>query len=269
MASSRPPLAPSRQPITAQLVAVATALLLVFLAALLPQLLPLRLLDPAWQLRLCGVLAENGVLPLLALGLLFLASYLDPDNAIIRSLRERASRLAVWAALGFFLLAPLQLYAMAQASTRLDLRQQQQRHSAEERLTAIERSITTARSSAELQQRLQALQAPPLPEAEQSLPLAQLRPVLLQRLAQTRPLVQRSLARGEPIPLPARLLQAVRGVVSNLAYAFAFSACAFGPKPIGAKKHRSLLQRLLAVISGLLDRLPQRRAEPIDEERIP
>ena len=80
MSSSRLPLDPSRRPITAQLVAVATALLLVFLAALLPQLLPLRLLEPAWQLRLCGVLAENGVLPLMALGLLFLASYLDPDN---------------------------------------------------------------------------------------------------------------------------------------------------------------------------------------------
>ena len=253
------------RPITAQLVAVAITLLLVFLAALLAQLLPLRLLDSAWQLRFCGLLAENGVLPLMGLGLLFLASYLDPDNAIIRSWRERASWLAIWASLGFFLLAPLQLFALAQASSRLDLRQQQQRHSAEERLAAIETSISTASSSTELQQRLQALQAPPLPEAEQSLPLAQLRPLLRQRLAQAKPLVQRSLARGDQIPLPARLLQALRGVVSNLAYGFAFAACAFG-----SNQERSLLQTLLAAISGLFDRTPQASdAEICQEEPIP
>ncbi len=264
MSSFSDPLPPILRPVTAQLVAVAMALLLVFLAALLPQLLPLRLLDSAWQLRLCGLLAENGVLPLMALGLLFLATYLDPDNSFVRSLRDGASWLAIWAALGFFLLAPLQLYALAQASSRLDVRQHQQRQIAEERLTAIGSTITTARSSAELQQRLQALQAPPLPEVEQNLPLSQLRPLLLQRLAQTRSLVQRSLASSRPIPLQARLLQALRGVVSNLAVGFAFAACAYG-----RKQDRSLLQAIVAAITGF-DREPQSSDEESwQEENLP
>ena len=56
------------RPITTKLVAIALALVAVFIATLLPQLLPPRLLDPQWQLTLCGVMAENGVLPLMALG---------------------------------------------------------------------------------------------------------------------------------------------------------------------------------------------------------
>lgn len=47
---------------------------------MLGQLLQLRLLEPNGQLRLCGLMGENGVLPLTALGLLFLAAYLDPVN---------------------------------------------------------------------------------------------------------------------------------------------------------------------------------------------
>jgi hypothetical protein len=244
--SYRDPEHPVQRPITAQLVAIAAALLLVFLASLLPQLLPLRLLDPSWQLRLCGVMSENGVLPLMALGLLFLATYLDPDNAIIRSLRESASWLAGVAALGFLLLIPLQLAALAQASSRLDLRQQQQRQIGQERLDAIKQAIAAAGSNVELNQRLVALQAPPLPAAELVLPLPQLRQLLSQRLLQTRALLQRSFSRPAQRPLHTLLLQALRGVLSNLAYGLAFAACAYG-----RRQQRSLLQAWLAGVYEL------------------
>lgn len=247
MHSYRDPEVPVQRPITAQLVAIAAALLLVFLASLLPQLLPPRLLDPSWQLRLCGVMAENGVLPLMALGLVFLAAYLDPANGRVRACRIHVSRLAGVAALGFLLLIPLQLAALAQASSRLDLRQQQQRQMGQERLEAIEQAIAAAGSNAELNQRLQTLQAPPLPATELALPLPQLRQLLSQRLLQTRALLQRSFSRPAQRPLNTLLLQAMRGMLSNLACGLAFAACAFG-----RKQQRSLLQSILDAPAQLL-----------------
>ena len=116
------PLSP--RPITAQLVAIALALLAVFIATLLPQLLPPRLLDPQWQLTLCGVMAENGVLPLMALGLLLLASYLDPANLWVLAIRFISSELAGLASVGFLLLIPLQIFAVVTSNSSLELHQQ-------------------------------------------------------------------------------------------------------------------------------------------------
>ena len=243
MHSYRDPEHPVQRPITAQLIAIAAALLVVFIAGILAQLLPPRLLDPSWQLRLCGVMAETGVLPLMALGLVFLAAYLKPANQWLQASRVLVSRLAGVAAIGFLLLIPLQLAALAQASSRLDLRQQQQRQIGQERLHAIEQAITAAGSNAELNQRLQTLKAPPLPATELALPLPQLRRLLGERLLQTQSLLQRSFSRPARLSLSTLLLQALRGVLSNLAYGLAFAACSFGPK-----RQRSLLQSWLLVL---------------------
>ncbi len=91
-----------------------------------------------------------------------------------------------------------------------------------------------------------ALQAPPLPAAELVLPLPQLRQLLSQRLLQTRALLQRSFSRPAQRPLHTLLLQALRGLLSNLAYGLAFAACAFG-----RRQQRSLLQSWLAGVYEL------------------
>jgi hypothetical protein len=218
------PLTP--RPITAQLVAIALALLAVFIATLLPQLLPPRLLDPQWQLTLCGVMAENGVLPLMALGLLLLASYLDPANLWVLAIRFISSELAGLAAVGFLLLIPLQIFAVVTSNSSLELHQQKQRQTAQARLDALEQAIASAGNRGELNQLLQNLQAPPLPPSEQALPLSQLRPLLSQRLLQTRSLLQNKFSAPARAPLTTLVLQVLRGVVSNLAYALAFAlAC--------------------------------------------
>lgn len=215
------PLTP--RPITAQLVAIALALLAVFIATLLPQLLPPRLLDPQWQLTLCGVMAENGVLPLMALGLLLLASYLDPANLWVLAIRFISSELAGLAAMGFLLLIPLQIVAVISSHSSLELHQQKQRQTALARLDALEQAIASAGSRGELNQLLQNLQAPPLPPSEQALPLPQLRPLLSERLLQTRSLLQHKFSAPARVPQATLVLQVLRGVVSNLAYALAFA----------------------------------------------
>jgi hypothetical protein len=235
---------PLQRPITAQLIAIALALLSVFIAGLLPQLLPPRLADPSWQLRLCGLMAETGVLPLMALGLVFLAAYLDPANLWVLAVRDRSSRLAGLAAVGFLLLIPLQIFALVSSSSSLSSQQQQQRLSAQVRLDALEQAIAVAASSDQLNQRLQTLQAPPLPAAELALPLPQLRRLLNQRLLQTRSLLQQQFARPVRLSLDSLLLQALRGILSNLAYGLAFAACSFG-----RRQQRSLLQSWLFGLS--------------------
>lgn len=212
-----------RRPITTQLLAIALALLAVFIATLLPQLLPPRLLDPNWQLTLCGVMAENGVLPLMALGLLSLATYLNPANPWVLAIRLLSNRLAGLAAIGFLLLIPLQIFAMKSSSSSLEFHQQKQRLTAQVRLDAIEQAIASAGSSDEINQRLQTLKAPPLPRSEQALPLSQLRPLLNQRLLQTRSLLKQKLFAPAQVPRSTRKLQILRGVVSNLAYTLAFA----------------------------------------------
>ena len=215
------PLTP--RPITAQLVAIALALLAVFIATLLPQLLPPRLLDPQWQLTLCGVMAENGVLPLMALGLLLLASYLDPANLWVLAFRVGSSELAGLAAMGFLLLIPLQIFAVISSHSNLEFHQQKQRQTAQVRLDVLEQAIASAGSRGELNQLLQNLQAPPLPPSEQALPLPQLRTLLSERLLQTRSLLQNKFSAPTQVPRSTLVLQVLRGVVSNLAYGVAFA----------------------------------------------
>jgi len=214
---------PLQRPITAQLIAIALALLSVFIAGLLPQLLPPRLIDPSWQLRLCGLMAETGVLPLMALGLLFLATYLDPANLWVLAFRVGSSRLAGLAAVGFLLLIPLQIFAVISSHSSLEFHQQKQRQTAQVRLDVLQQAIASAGSSDELNQRLQTLKAPPLPPSEQALPLPQLRTLLSERLLQTRSLLQNKFSAPTQVPRSTLLLQVLRGVVSNLAYGVAFA----------------------------------------------
>ena len=89
----------------------AWALAAAFALAVLAPLMPPLLLDPAWQIRLCGVLVSQAPLALLALMLLQGAAILLPGNRLITTGLRRWRHLACFAALGFLLLLPLQAFA--------------------------------------------------------------------------------------------------------------------------------------------------------------
>lgn len=87
-----------------------TALLAVFSATVLAGMVPLALLLPTWQSKMTGVILS--VAPLAGIGaiLILLAHQLDDDSD---DLEQWARRLRLWAipaAIGFFLLIPLQTY---------------------------------------------------------------------------------------------------------------------------------------------------------------
>ena len=106
---------------------VAFALLVVFAATVLNAALPLRLVDPRWLQGLIQVLLSQGFLPLMALVLLQLAAVLNPESGRLRRRRDRCSRLALVAALGFVLLIPLQLVATWGNLNQMTSDQNQQR----------------------------------------------------------------------------------------------------------------------------------------------
>lgn len=100
--------------------ALALALFLLFGIGLLNQLLPLRLLAPAWQLRMANALIEGAPLALIGLGLLQLAPHLDPSARQLQARWQQLGRLGVIAALGFVLLLPLQVVATARSVRGMD-----------------------------------------------------------------------------------------------------------------------------------------------------
>jgi hypothetical protein len=82
-----------------------------FAVLVLGSLFPVQLLDPAWQRRFGAVLVNAGTLPLTALALLQLAHHLAPRDPRIRKRQQRFAQLAIGAAFGFLLLAPLLISA--------------------------------------------------------------------------------------------------------------------------------------------------------------
>lgn len=87
------------------------ALLGAYLTTVLASAWPVQLLVPAWQLRLIENLREGAFLPLLGAMVIVLAGLLQPSNDDLLLPVRRVRALAVWAAIGFALLIPLQTYA--------------------------------------------------------------------------------------------------------------------------------------------------------------
>ena len=139
------------------------ALLGTYIASVLALAWPVQLLRPAWQLRLIDTLREGAFLPLLGAMVIVLAGLLQPSNDDLLLPVRRVRALAVWAAIGFALLIPLQTYAgasqlrnaAADANRRLDVLGQATK--------AIENASTeTALRQAILQ--VPGISAPQLPE---------------------------------------------------------------------------------------------------------
>jgi hypothetical protein len=124
---------------------------------------PVQLLRPAWQLRLIESLREGAFLPLLGAMVIVLAGLLQPSNEDLLRPVRRVRALALWAAIGFALLIPLQTYAgvsqlrsaAADASRRLDA------------LSQATKAIENARTETALRQailQVPGISAPQLPE---------------------------------------------------------------------------------------------------------
>lgn len=218
------------QDLFARILAAASACFLaVFLAALLAALLPIRPIDPTWQLAVIASLVNNGGFALISLVLLHFASEREPANGRWQARCTTYRQLAIAATLGFLLLVPLQAFAtwkLLAASRAVSTEQQRQ---VAERFGALREAIRTAPSPADLQARLRQLDGPSLQPADLGQPLPQLRQQLLVAVQQAEANLRSQLPAIDPERKWGFLRESLRVVVSALAFAFAFGAAAHRP----------------------------------------
>lgn len=206
----------------------ANALLLIFAAAMLRNILPLQLLVPTWQLRFTGAIVDNAIYPLLALVLLHLALYLDPGDRRLQNRFESFSRLAIPAALGFLLLIPLQASATWSGLEAASQAQQKQTQTIKNQFASVRLVINSARTAADLRAGLESLQRQPIASnagTDFSQPLPQLRQTLLKRLDESEVrLLERLKASAPPLNRTSLLLANITAGISAIAYSLAFAA---------------------------------------------
>lgn len=206
------------------------AMLAVFVIAMLSSVLPARLADRAWQQGMVIALIDNSVIALLALVLLHLAVLVNPIDPFSRGLRDGAARWAVLAALLYALLVPQQLVvAIRSHQNSIDAQQRQEREIVR-RFVLLRQAVNQSGSSAELQQRLEAVVGPSFGRLNPAEPLPQLKRSLLTVLSQNEQRLRQQLRRrteAQQADAQANLLSPpLRASLSSLAYALAFAALA-------------------------------------------
>lgn len=250
---------PDHSPMLAPtLSAVGLALIALFTFTTLNQLLPPRLLVPAWQLRAASALIDTGPWALIGLVLLQLGAYLDPTNEPLQRRWHRLGRLGVVAVLGFLLLLPLQGVAAALSLQTASNVQSRQQASLERNFSLLREQIQAASSFPDLQRRIRAIQAPDLmvPAEALRLPLPALKRQLLANVDRTQQRLRRNLSQARAPERSWSFLQGLaRGLVSTLALALGFAAAT----PSWRAPQVSLLQQWRWGLGQVLQR-PRRRA---------
>lgn len=144
---------------------VAIGLFLFFVVVVAAQILPIRLQDPAWILSSADSLTRFMFLPLVGMLLLRIGAALAVPYRRIHARSRFFSRLALFAAIGYLLLAPLIGFANWRMVRIIQQRQQLQSKRINTNNQLLNQAIDAATSAKDLQLRFQAIGAPPLPEA--------------------------------------------------------------------------------------------------------
>jgi hypothetical protein len=204
---------------------MAIALFVIYLITLLASILPIRLLDTAWQLRFISACLDSATIPLVALGLLHLAAYLDPENPTLQKRRDGLARLAILAVAGFLLIVPLQAYAGWQSVAVARANVARQLSAATSTFDLLQDTITTATSLDNLQARLQAIQTPSLGIRfeDQGLSLPETKRTMIARLKEVRQQVVARIQAPAPQAIEAAIRDSLRVMLSSFALAIAFA----------------------------------------------
>ena len=184
---------------------------------------PLRLLDPAWQLRVGSVLIDSSPIPLIGLGLFHLAAELDPYDTILNGRRKLASKFASAISQGYLLLIPLLIFAAVRDQQHQSNDYIAKVHRANAQLEQLRQITSTAETVSDLEQRLLALQGPTLDQADRSQPLPVLRNrvnALLDRAASEVARSKTSAPSSNPLSL---LPEITRSTVASLGLAVGFA----------------------------------------------
>lgn len=218
-----------REQIARQISLVGVLMLVIFFITVLGVVVPPRILDPAWQLRVVTILVGNGTIPLVGFLLLPLAAAIDPTN---RRLEARWHKFRTWALLpviGYALLIPLQAVAIARGLQNAYLQQNRQLSIGSSRIAEVRTAVQESSTTAQLAERLKALKAPTLSPAALNQPMPQLRRELLASLRNAESQLRQN-SQGVPIASIWALVQnGIREALTSLFYGLAFACVAYRP----------------------------------------
>lgn len=250
---------------------IATTLFVTFAVSVVAGALPLQLLGPLWQLRLVASLIDNAPVALLGLGLVHLQAYLFPDDTEIQAYRDRIARLAVVAAIGFLLLAPLQIIASVQLLQSAGVVEARRSAAITADYASLRQEILAATSTQDLQarlQRLRRLSAPLLAPTDKAVPLEPLRQRLLAGLNKARADALRQLSAPTRPRLWSLFTTGARNLVCSLAFAAGFAACArsrSSPLPLLTELTSPFRDGRFS-LAQLLRRAPSSRTTIVDQD---
>jgi hypothetical protein len=210
-------------PLAGSLATAALAFFAVFTAALVSAF-PLRLLDPVWQLAVCGLLISNGVIPLVGLISLHLASYLDPDNQDLERRLASLARWAILAVLGFLLLIPLQGVAAWRNYSERGLQQSSQLRTVLRQIEQRRLAVKAAFSPEDLQARLRQAGSPPLGPGDLAQPLPLLKQQVMGALQMAETQARQQLPAPDASQAWTAAQESLRVCLSALALALGFAA---------------------------------------------
>ena len=119
---------------------VAFVLIGIYIISLIAALIPPQLNDPRWQTLILDSLLDRAFLPLIGAVLILLANHMDRRSAIVSKHRKWVQKFAPLAALGFFLIIPLQGLASYNATLAL-------KNAATQKTTNLTRAMTIIRAA--------------------------------------------------------------------------------------------------------------------------
>lgn len=180
---------------------------------------PPRLLDPAWQLNLIGLLLGSGAIALIGALLICLARLFNLSNSQLQKRVQLVRKLAVWVALGWLLLIPLQLFVGVRLINTKSSEEIQQIQS----LERIAKAVRDSNSEFELRQALaQVPNQPPLPPLTVPLPVAKAN--LLAQFQKTVNTAKNNQEQGSSTRLQIWLKEAFRNSLQSLLLSLGFIA---------------------------------------------
>lgn len=240
---------PSLQ-ISRRLSLIGLCLLLVYCVFVIRAALPVALLNIVWQIQLSTSVVEFAPIALLGVVLICLSSFLDQGNDDLLGTQRLVSKLALIASVGFFLLIPLRTYHIFAYQQTIGNVQDRQISQGLSRVKQIKEAVNQAKSPEDLEARLKALRAPPLPEALRQRSLPDLKQGLLRSLDRVQGQFQRPNPKVSNEKELNSYLSNGKMMLSALLYAGAFAAA--GQR---SNSEENFLDEILLTVRSLFGRV--------------
>ena len=151
----------------------ALALLAAYAIVVAFDILPIRILNPAWLITFASALSGNMTIAFVGMAFLHVAAWMTPMSNPIQARRNFFGGIARWAMVGFLLLLPMIGYAAYTGVITIKVQNQSQLNAARVTTKRLIQVIDSSASPGELQANMLALSGPKIPNEylNESLPL--------------------------------------------------------------------------------------------------